>query len=194
MAGSAKKKAKGARRGRPGAPARSADGAPAHRWTFLSNHAHVLICLAKDPDVRLRDVARQIGITERAVMKILADLEEEGLVRRYREGRRNTYELSLDRPLRHPIEQHRKVGELVGLILDGRHAPQWVVGLVRNPSPRRAGVTVPDDGRGLCGFGGHVEIARFPRAGRRQLTERHPRGPTPRRPRRAPSRSRAARG
>jgi Mn-dependent DtxR family transcriptional regulator len=90
---------------------------PEHRWTFLSNHAHVLICLARDPEIRLRDVADLIGITERAVLNVIADLEEEGLVQRYREGRRNSYELSLDRPLRHPIERHRNVGELVRLII-----------------------------------------------------------------------------
>ncbi len=91
---------------------------PGHRWTFLSNHAHVLICLAREGDIRLRDVAALIGITERAVIKILADLEEEGLIRRFREGRRNHYELNLDQPLRHPIEQHRNVGELVDLIIE----------------------------------------------------------------------------
>ena len=90
----------------------------AHRWTFLSNHAHVLICLAQNPDIRLREVAELIGITERAVQNILADLAHEGLVTRYREGRRNTYELNLDQPLRHPIEKHRRVGDLVQLILD----------------------------------------------------------------------------
>jgi DNA-binding MarR family transcriptional regulator len=91
---------------------------PAQRWTFLSNHAHVLICLAQDPGVRLREVAQRIGITERAVLKILHDLEEEGIVRRHKEGRRNSYELNLDTPLRHPIEKHRTVGELVRLILE----------------------------------------------------------------------------
>ena len=89
-----------------------------HRWTFLSNHAHVLICLAQDPDIRLRDVAAHIGITECAVQNILTDLESEGLVERHREGRRNTYALHLDKPLRHPIEGHRKVGDLVRLILE----------------------------------------------------------------------------
>lgn len=89
-----------------------------HRWTFLSNHAHVLICLAREPNMRLREVAERIGITERAVQNILLDLEREDLLRRYREGRRNTYELSLDQPLRHPIEKHRNVGDLVRLILD----------------------------------------------------------------------------
>lgn len=92
-----------------------------NRWTFLSNHAHVLICLAGDADIRIRDVATRIGITERAVIKILSDLEQEGLVVRYREGRRNSYELRLDQPLRHPIEAHCSVGELVSLIQD--HAP-----------------------------------------------------------------------
>jgi DNA-binding MarR family transcriptional regulator len=89
-----------------------------HRWTFLSNHAHVLICLAQDPEIRLREIAEHIGITERAVQNIIADLEAEGLVQRFREGRRNSYELSLDQPLRHPIEKHRSVGDLVDLILE----------------------------------------------------------------------------
>ena len=66
----------------------------------------------------MRDVAASIGITERAVAKIVSDLEEEGLVQRHKEGRRNSYVLSLDQPLRHPIEQHRNVGELVKLILE----------------------------------------------------------------------------
>lgn len=90
-----------------------------HRWTFLSNHAHVLVCLAIDPESRIRDVATRIGITERAVTKIIGDLEQEGLLSRSREGRRNSYQLSLDKPLRHPIEAHRNVGELVSLILKG---------------------------------------------------------------------------
>ena len=87
------------------------------QWTFLSNYAHVLICLAGDPAIRLRDVARRSGLTERAVLKIVADLEAEGLVERHREGRRNSYELKLDHPLRHPIESHHTVGELIDLIL-----------------------------------------------------------------------------
>ena len=96
----------------------SVDRGADHRWTFLSNHAHVLICLARDPESRLRDLAERIGITERAVLNIVANLEDEGLLRRYKEGRRNSYELTLDQPLRHPIEQHRTVGELVHLILE----------------------------------------------------------------------------
>jgi len=89
----------------------------AQGWTFLSNHAHVMICLAQDPAIRVRDMARRIGITERAVLKILAALVEEGLVERHRQGRRNYYELDTDMPLRHPIENHHTVGELIDLIL-----------------------------------------------------------------------------
>ena len=98
------------------APGRKTNGS--HRWTFLSNHAHVLICLARDPDLLLREVASEIGITERAVLNIVADLEEEGLVTRFREGRRNFYELNLEKPLRHPIERHRTVEDLVDMVLE----------------------------------------------------------------------------
>lgn len=89
-------------------------------WTFLSNHAHVLICLAMAPDARLRDVAARVGITERAVQRILGDLEKERLVTREREGRRNRYVLHLDQPLRHPLESHRTVRQLVDLVTRGR--------------------------------------------------------------------------
>lgn len=97
-------------------PRMTTDNQP--RWTFLSNYAHVLICLAQDSEIRIRDIAALTGITERAVMKILGDLEGEGLIRRHREGRRNHYQLLIDRPLRHPLEAHREVGELISLILE----------------------------------------------------------------------------
>jgi DNA-binding Lrp family transcriptional regulator len=91
---------------------------PARHWTFLSNHAHVLVCLAIDPDSRLRDVATAVGITERAVQKIVSDLEEARVIVRERTGRRNSYRLNLDVPLRHPLESHRTVGTLLSLVLD----------------------------------------------------------------------------
>jgi DNA-binding Lrp family transcriptional regulator len=91
---------------------------PARHWTFLSNHAHVLVCLALDPDARLRDVALSVGITERAVQKIVSDLEEAGAIVRERAGRRNSYRLDLDVPLRHALESHRTVGTLLSLVLD----------------------------------------------------------------------------
>ena len=92
---------------------------PATRqWTFLSNHAHVLVCLALDPGARLRDVAAEVGITERAVQGIVGDLEAAGIIVRQRQGRRNCYRLRLEAPLRHPLEAHRPVRALLALVLD----------------------------------------------------------------------------
>lgn len=88
---------------------------PASTWTFLTNHAHVLLCLTSDPEIRLRDVAERVGITERAVQRIVSELEEEGYITRYRSGRRNAYEVHRNRPLRHEIEAHRSVSELLDL-------------------------------------------------------------------------------
>ncbi|MEM9033152.1 MAG: winged helix-turn-helix domain-containing protein [Actinomycetota bacterium] len=82
-------------------------------WTFLTNHAHVLVCLHRDPDARLSDIATMVGIRERAVQKIVSDLVDEGYVERVRIGRRNHYTLHLDRPLRHPLESHRMVDDLI---------------------------------------------------------------------------------
>lgn len=95
-------------------------GRSAHEWTFLTNHAHVLICLAKDPDARQRDIARDVGITERAAQKIITELEAGGYVERIRVGRRNRYELHTEIPLRHPLEWHRDVGALLELITGRR--------------------------------------------------------------------------
>ena len=86
-------------------------------WTFLSNHGYVLACLARDPGVRLRDVALMVGITERAVQKIVADLEAAGILTRVRQGRRNHYELFRGRPLRHALGSHQTVGALLDLVL-----------------------------------------------------------------------------
>jgi DNA-binding Lrp family transcriptional regulator len=86
-------------------------------WTFLTNHAHVLFCIAQDPDVRLRDVAARVGITERAVQRIVTDLEGEGYLDVSKEGRRNRYRVNYDLPLRHPIERHRTVKALIDLVL-----------------------------------------------------------------------------
>ncbi len=85
-------------------------------WTFLTNHSHVLICIAQEPEVLLRDVALKVGITERAVQRIVTDLEEGGYLTRIRTGRRNQYEINPSRPLRHPVEAHRPVGILLDLV------------------------------------------------------------------------------
>ena len=88
-------------------------------WTFLSNHAHVLLLIARDPEIRLRDVAESVGITERAVQRIVADLEADRYLERERRGRRNRYLVHRDMPLRHPIEAHRRIGNLIELVVDG---------------------------------------------------------------------------
>ncbi len=85
-------------------------------WTFLSNHAHVLVCLENDPEIRVRDMAGKVGITERAVQKILSDLEKAGVIAKIRLGRRNRYAIDKQRPLRHPLEQHRAIADLLCLV------------------------------------------------------------------------------
>ena len=92
------------------------DGRGAERWTFLTNHAHVLLCIARDPEVRLRDVAQAVGITERATQRIVADLVRDGYLTRKRVGRRNTYEVHAELPFRHPVEQSNQVGALLTLL------------------------------------------------------------------------------
>lgn len=85
-------------------------------WTFLSNHTHVLVCLVGDGDQTVRDVALKVGITERAVMRIMAELEAGGVLERQRQGRRNRYLIDANVPLRHALEQHCRIGELLALV------------------------------------------------------------------------------
>jgi len=87
-------------------------------WTFFSNYAHVLVCLAEDPSARLRDVAERVGITERAAQRIVGQLEGAGVLRKEREGRRNHYSIDMECPLRHPLESHKTVGSLLRMVLD----------------------------------------------------------------------------
>lgn len=92
-------------------------------WTYLTNHSHVLICIAKDPSARLRDLADRVGITERAVQMIVQDLEAVGVVEKQRTGRRNHYVVHPDHHLRHPVEGHKTVRELLGLVVDHDQSP-----------------------------------------------------------------------
>ncbi len=85
-------------------------------WTFLTNHAHVLLCLSADSDMRIRDLAVRIGITERAVQRILKDLVDDGYLEVCKEGRRNHYNVRPDRPLRHEVEAHSSVADLLLLL------------------------------------------------------------------------------
>lgn len=87
-------------------------------WTFFTNHAHVMVCLARNGDRPLREIAIDVGITERAVQRIIADLEEGGYLKRERSGRRNTYSLLLGKALRHPLEAHRTIGDLLRVLAE----------------------------------------------------------------------------
>lgn len=84
-------------------------------WTFLTNHSHVLLCVAADPTARGRDIADRVGITERSAQSIIADLVDAGYLTRRRVGRRNHYEVHADLPLRHPLERSHQVFELLRL-------------------------------------------------------------------------------
>ncbi len=85
-------------------------------WTFLSNHAHVLVYVHQHPTMRIRDIAEAVGITERATQAIVADLVAEGYVQRFRDGRRNVYQISGDAPLRHPVEADHTVADLLAML------------------------------------------------------------------------------
>jgi DNA-binding Lrp family transcriptional regulator len=91
---------------------------PPAPWTFLTNHAHVLICLAQAPGARIQEIAGKVGITYRAVQRILDELEEAGYITRARkkdDARSNEYRVNVNLPLRHPIERHRAVAALLEL-------------------------------------------------------------------------------
>ena len=92
------------------------NGSPSHGWTFFTNHTQVLLCIARDPGVRLRDVADQVGVTERAVQRIVADLVEAGFVERRRVGRRNEYVVNREGAMRHPAQIGREIGDLLDLM------------------------------------------------------------------------------
>lgn len=87
-----------------------------YSWTFLTNHTHVLVCLARNPNMVLKDVASHVGITERAVQRIVSELEADGFISRQKEGRRNKYILTLKKSLRHPVEKNCDIKDLVQLL------------------------------------------------------------------------------
>jgi DNA-binding transcriptional regulator YhcF (GntR family) len=89
-----------------------------HGWTFLSNHAHALLVIAQQPEILMRDLALKIGITERAVQRIVGELVDEGYLVREKRGRRNAYFVNGDMPLRHPIESSQTIADLVQLVVD----------------------------------------------------------------------------
>jgi hypothetical protein len=108
-------------------------------WTFLTNHGHVLVCLANDPEVLLRDVATSIGITERAVQQIVGDLERAGVIVRLRVGRGNHYIVRREERFRHRVQAGVTVGDFVELVEVG------------NASRRRLPPARVGTGRGIVG-------------------------------------------
>jgi DNA-binding Lrp family transcriptional regulator len=89
-------------------------------WTFLTNHAQVLLCISRDPSMRLRDIATAVGITERAAQRLVSDLVEEGYVTRRKVGRRNEYKVNPETPLRHPLARDHEIGEVIGVLGETR--------------------------------------------------------------------------
>jgi predicted transcriptional regulator len=87
-----------------------------HKWTFFTNHSHVLFYIYFHPELPMRDIAEKVGITERAVHSIIKDLEDEGVITVTKHGRRNSYEVNRDIPLRHQIESHKNISDLLTFI------------------------------------------------------------------------------
>jgi DNA-binding MarR family transcriptional regulator len=87
-------------------------------WTFVTNHAAVLLCIDREPGIRVRDIAAQVGITERATQRILTELVEADYITRARVGRRNTYTINQRRRLRHPLAEHQEIGKLLALLAE----------------------------------------------------------------------------
>jgi DNA-binding IclR family transcriptional regulator len=92
---------------------KSGSGNNEHSWRFVTNHAHVLQCIAADPTIRLRDIALRVGVTERTAAQIVNDLEQAGYLTKTRDGRRNQYEIHGELLLRHPHHSHRTVRDLI---------------------------------------------------------------------------------
>ena len=86
-------------------------------WSFLTNHARVLMCIAHDPGIRLRDIASTLDITERTAYGIVTDLTEGGYVVKEKDGRRNRYQIQADLPLREPMSRERTIGDVLGVLL-----------------------------------------------------------------------------
>ena len=101
-------------------------------FDFLTNHAHVLVCVARDSGARLRDIADAVGITERATHRILSELVTSGFVLREKQGRRNRYQVVTNVPLPHPLVGQKEVGDLLGLLVERRYGKS--VGTARNRS------------------------------------------------------------
>jgi len=120
-------------------------------WTIFSNHGHVLVCLAGDPEARLRDVAAQVGLTERAVQTIVRDLQHSGMISISKHGRRNRYRIENKKTLRHDLEAHCTVGALVNLIINTPAVAIQTVkpAVIKPASPPKSSATDTDVNAGI---------------------------------------------
>jgi hypothetical protein len=98
-------------------------------WSFLTNHARVLLCIARDPGARLRDIAASLGITERSAHGIITDLTKAGYVVKQKDGRRNRYQIEANLPLREPASREPPIGEVLALLLGGKEGVAGLAGL-----------------------------------------------------------------
>lgn len=94
----------------------------ARSWTFLTNHGHVLVCIAQNTNIRISEIADLVGIGERGTHRIVSDLVRDGYVIRRRDGRRNTYTVDFSRPLRHPLERNHSIGEFFNVFVEKSHS------------------------------------------------------------------------
>lgn len=112
-----------------------------HDWTFLSNHSRVLYCIAAWPNIRIRDIADQVRVTERAVQRIVVDLEQAGYLTRHRVGRQNHYRVESRLHLRHPLEHHVEVARLLAVLQPGTPARDLSISASSGPAKHRKGST-----------------------------------------------------
>lgn len=103
-------------------------------WNFLTHHARVLLCIAHDPGVRMRDIATALGVTERSAYGFVTDLAEAGYVVKEKDGRRNRYHIQAHLPLRDPISQERTIGEVLGLLVDANASSEGEEVIVESES------------------------------------------------------------
>lgn len=113
------------------------------RWTLFSNHGHVLLLVAQQPEARLRDIAQRVGITERAVQKIVRDLQDAGMLTVSKHGRRNRYRVHTRKALRHRLESHCTVGQLVRLVAGPGEAPADATSALPGAHGREPAATRP---------------------------------------------------
>jgi hypothetical protein len=138
---------------------------PPHDWTFLSNHSHVLYCISCWPDIRIRDIALKVRITERAVQRIVVDLEQGGYLIRERVGRQNHYRLEPGLHLRHPLLHDVEIGRLLAILQLGTAAGETSVQNSQDQNPRDSAVVTA---RGLKAVPSRADAKAISRSKKRQ--------------------------